>query len=1237
MAKEKYRRSRSKSSARARRAGKPVVAESALTPSQGQSPSPQAEPSAEPPPTPGNKLARFWRKIWGEPSARPPLFRRIDWWAFALTGAVTLLAYLWTLAPDLTLEDCGELATASYYLGVPHAPGYPIWTLYSWLFTVLIPFSNVAFRVAISSAVAAALANGILGLMVSRLSGTLLESVDWFADLDEARKKAIGMMAGIVSALLIGFNGFMWSQAVIVEVYTLSVLSLMGVLVCLLHWVYYPEQKKHLYLAAFLFGVCFNNHQTLIVAAIGIEVLAAARDRALGRDAFFLNAFVWIAMMLSNLLGITHFFADNRPMLVLFHLVGLGSAAACAWLTLRTGALLTEWRTGLIALALWLVGASFYFLLPVFSSTNPPMNWAYPRTFDGFLHAITRGQYERISPTDVFGDPLRFGRQLWMYFSGAVEEFHIVFLLLALLPFAFLKRMGKRERAWIIGNTAIYACLAFLLLILLNPNPDRQSQELTKVFFTASHVFIAMFSGLGLALLSGLLLHRYRQFREYILTGGAAAVALALFSLASTINEAYGDPLEGGAGPIALWKGFWNTVFHPYFTPPTHAILAAAFVLLLTAAFTAFVLLHREEVHARVFLVMFALIPAYSVVAHWAKNEQRGHLFGFWFGHDMFHPPFELYPDMTKDAILFGGTDPGRFCPTYMIFCESFIKPSQRRDPDFDRRDVYIITQNALADGTYLNYIRAHYNRSAQIDPPFFRDMIMCLSNLALDEKTRERAQKGEQIRRRGLAKMIAGLTNIVAPLDRLLMDFGRKVEERRRREGVYPKKEIYTPSNEDLSLAFQTYVDDAQKRYLHDLRHPDEPKQLKPGEVINIDDSGHVQVAGQTAVMAINGLLTKVIFGRNPDHEFFVEESFPLDWMYPYMTPYGTIMKLNRNPVREITEEMVRKDHEFWSRYSERLCGNWITYDTPVKEICDFAERVYRRGDLRGYKGDPKFVRDNDAQKAFSKLRNSIAGLYAWRANHVTNTVERARMLREADFAFKQAFAFCPYSPETVSRYVNLLALMGRMDDALRVAETAFRFDPENDFLANVVVQLRQFRENLGKAAAARAALSNAQTARSLITNAQAALGLAVACLQSGRTNEAAQILERLIASSNVPPAALLAAANALVQMNRYASAEPALRKLVALMPGTPELWYDLAGAQLAGGKTNEALQSLQTCMALNARRLEENPNAATNDLRSLAAADPRFRAIRALPQFQQLLRSAPAKPPAGRAPAPK
>src|SRR5439155_402987 len=121
-----------------------------------------------------------------------------------------------------------------------------------------------------------------------------------------------------------------------------------------------------------------------------------------------------------------------------------------------------------------------------------------------------------------------------------------------------------------------------------------------------------------------------------------------------------------------------------------------------------------------------------------------------------------IYPEMARDTILFGGTDPGRFAPTYMIFCESFIPPSKKpNDPNFDRRDVYIITQNALADGTYLSYIRAHYNRSTQIDPPFFQEVFRSAKEQELNYTT----------------NIIA---RMVSPLDTLFLSLGSKIEERR-------------------------------------------------------------------------------------------------------------------------------------------------------------------------------------------------------------------------------------------------------------------------------------------------------------------------------------------------------------------------------------------------------------------------------------------------------------------------
>ncbi len=1158
---------------------------------------------------------------------RPPLFRRIDWITAGVTALLLFVGYMLTLAPDLTLEDCGELAVGSYYAAVPHAPGYPVWTIYSWLFTVLLPFSNVAWRVSVSSAVSASLACGLLGLLVSRGCSMVLESIEELRDIDRRWENALCMVSGFVAALMIGFNGFMWSQAVIVEVYCLSVLSLLGVMLCLFQWTYAPQKRWCLYLGGFLFGICFNNHQTLIVAAMGLEVLIALVRPGLGRNVFLVNSVIWALGLVAKSLGIITSFDQNMPLFVIYNLVGLGSIAAFAYLLYVTKSLKGDWMPVLWTFLAWMVGAAFYFYMPLTSATNPPMNWGYPRTWEGFIHAFTRGQYEKTNPTDIVGDPFRFVRQLQMYFEGAAEEFHPSFLLLSLVPFFFLNKMGKRERAWIWGNSAIFCCLAFLLLILLNPNTDRQSRDQTKVFFTASHVTIAMFLGFGLTLSGAMLLKFYQRCRVWAWAGAAVMAAFAFYSLTAHIQDAFTDPATGMTGVKVFFIGLHEVFTRPSATQPVLAILTAVFVLLLLLAFIAVVLLNRDRIRLGVLIAFFAAIPVFSVAGHWADNEQRGHLFGYYFGHDMFTPPFGLYPEMTHNAILFGGTDPGRFCPTYEIFDESFIKPGCRRDPKFDRRDVYIITQNALADATYLDYIRAHYNRSAQHDPPFLRDMVLYFQSVAMGKTEMARKQRGEFHRTNSLAKFIGSLTNVVAPLDRCITNFGERVEARRRREGVFPPKEIITPTPDDLGRAYNDYIGDATRRKYHDEEHPNEPHQMKPGEYVTVTPDGRAQVAGQTAVMAINALLCKDIFDANPTNEFYVEESFALDWMYPYLTPYGIIMKLNRQTQPVLGEDILKRDHEFWSRYSARLTGNWITYQTTAKELCDFAEKVYLRGDLRGFKGDTKFVRDNDAQKAFSKLRNSIAGLYAWRlgpdcpaAYRPKTPAEQEALLREADFAFKQAFIFCPYAPETLSRYAALLAGAGRLDDAILLAQTSAKFDEEGSFAQSLADNLEHMKQGMSTLNQVQTQLAQYEQAyRTNSTNLKTAFALVSAYISLQRTNEAYQVLDALVANPHADPTTLLSVARAYVDLNLYGRSEPALHKLVGLMPQSPEIWYDLAGAQTTALHTNEALQSLRMALQLSDSRLATN-SAATN-LHVVAAGDARFLPLHGQPEFQALI----------------
>ncbi len=341
---------------------------------------------------------------------------------------------------------------------------------------------------------------------------------------------------------------------------------------------------------------------------------------------------------------------------------------------------------------------------------------------------------------------------------------------------------------------------------------------------------------------------------------------------------------------------------------------------------------------------------AWQEFAHWGEKYVIGYGEG-------------IIKSIPPGSIYFGGTDPGRWAISAL--CRSHV----------DADPFFTITQNALADSLYEEYVRA-----------------------------------------------------------------------------MYGGKMYMTTSNE-MQQAFNDYVADAGRRL--------QENKLKPGERVTIDATGHTNVTGQVAVMAINALIARTIFDKNPDREFYIEVSFPLDWMYPHLSPHGLILKINRQPLPELSEEIVRKDHEYWSDYLKPMIGDWLNYDTSVKEVTAFAEKTYLRHDWRGFKGDRNFIQDSWSQLAFAKERSSIAGVYAWRVEHAANETEKAGMAREADFAFRQTFALCPYSPEAVFLYVDLLVKQKRVPDAILIAETAARI-PQPPERAGEAAGLRQLVQRL-------------------------------------------------------------------------------------------------------------------------------------------------------------------------------
>lgn len=75
------------------------------------------------------------------------------------------------LTPNVNTGDAGELVTASYYLGTAHPSGYPLYLLIAKAFTFL-PLGNMAFKVALVSAVFSSLVLTLIYWLVFRLTSS---------------------------------------------------------------------------------------------------------------------------------------------------------------------------------------------------------------------------------------------------------------------------------------------------------------------------------------------------------------------------------------------------------------------------------------------------------------------------------------------------------------------------------------------------------------------------------------------------------------------------------------------------------------------------------------------------------------------------------------------------------------------------------------------------------------------------------------------------------------------------------------------------------------------------------------------------------------------------------------------------------------------------------------------------------------------------------------------------------
>lgn len=1224
-------------------------------------------------------------------------FRRIDWTAFWIVLLVAFGVYVYTLAPTLTLEDSGELAVASDYLGVPHPPGYPIWTLLTWFFQWVFHWvkynghPNPAWAVGLASAASGAGACALLALLISRSGADLLRSVSQLKDKIGFRpENMVCLIAGISGGLLLAFSPVLWSQSVIVEVYSLNAFFQMIVLLLIYMWMCRPKNDTLLFLAAFLFGLGLTNHQTLLFLGLALALAVVLKEASLFRDFALASLLIGIGFVLAAK-GVSLFAApevfielagadgalwkwsrgpDTPAFWVYNYLfvavpvaLAIGGATKGKKPSIRAGYAVagvavvylltvaayaffasaaakmspdyTPWLWNAVApsatarsaspFALWLwgntgpganavlllrlllllplplaflslphartvsasillaeLGVAFYMYLPIASEQNPPMNWGYARTWEGFMHAVTRGQYEAIVPTDIFSE--KFIRQLGAYLSDLREQFSLPVAVLGFLPFCAwgIKAAGRRCSALPI---ALGLVLVSSVLIVLETVTGWAGFE---SFYRLLIAPILLMAGWGLVTLVALNLKKQvADLKDYdwgtiVLLGlaGLGVLGAVLWVDVMSIRALIRSIGVVEPGQVHYMSGVGKAFYIGLVFGPPLAI-AVAWVLSCSPLKMDFDLGISQQRWLITSVVGFFSV---SVVFLIFQNPQldvqnlfigrvqfiQSHAFyALWLGYGILLAVAWMERLLGEKARLPALTA-GLLLPGILLWQNAYDEDQIRIVGGAEQNGHHYGWQFGNWSLEGIRGIRDDFEHWFPREADFAREwgaltnaMGMAEPNYPPPMTTNAIFYGGTDPGRFVPTYMIYSadvrsdvyLITQNALADNTFMNITRD---------LYGDT-IYIPSLEDSNEAFRKYVDDVNAG------------RIQAGADIKIE-GGKVSVQGVGGVMTINGILAELIFKENKDrHDFYVEESYVIQWMYPYLTPHGIILKLNSEPLPGLDPELVKKDHAFWGWYTQ-----WLLDQS-------------------------KFRRDICARKSFSKLRSAIAGIYDYR-----------RMYDEAEYAFKQSIDLYPLSPEANFRLAQMYMNMQRFEEAEMLIRSFQEQDPQNESAKGFLHQIEQTRGMIDR----RKTIENKQHESGVLTPDEA-LELVQLYRASGMQGAYQNLATRLVSDPSLPPQYLLAIAGLFAQDQRVEALVFALEQYTQHEGGNLDVWLDLAAAYAFLKRDDQAIEAARRAIELGG-----------DQARDAIMRDGRFQALASNPAFRALFPRQTGRPAGPRLP---
>lgn len=361
--------------------------------------------------------------------------------ALCIAYLINFIFYLLTLAPTVTFEDSGELITAAFNLGIPHPPGYPLFTLLGRIFTLL-PFGSIAYRVNLMSAFFTAAA----GLFVCWTTILLIENT--FMQSEFIKKipyriiEILILSIGVCSAILFGTARTTWEQAIITEVYGLNSFFVAVFLFLAIWFIRLSNlsgKKRVLFLMSYISGLALANHTTslMFVPLLGIFIWIFEKKLLLNRKVLFKS--------------------------IIFYILGLTP----------------------------------YIYLPITSAKNPVLDWGNPENLTNFINVLTRQQYNDGTKQTLEGFIAQFG---FFYSDLLIKQWIPLVLLFAAAGLFFLFQKNRSVFYFVLCVLFFVMPVTTWMtnIDIASPTEGIENKAVATVFYIPAYLVTAILIGIGL-------------------------------------------------------------------------------------------------------------------------------------------------------------------------------------------------------------------------------------------------------------------------------------------------------------------------------------------------------------------------------------------------------------------------------------------------------------------------------------------------------------------------------------------------------------------------------------------------------------------------------------------------------------------------------------------------------------------------------------------------------------------